>query len=321
MMRVSIYYSVLFVIGCLFIVSCENSEREHPVTEGVISGENDVELFYQVTGSAPDTLVMLHGGPGLNFEYLAPDLTPLENHFTLIYYDQRGAGRSTLVSDPQSLTVDDHIGDLEAVRNYFELDQLSLFGHSWGGLLAAYYALEYPDFVSSKVLSSPSSARDQPYSDMFMSNIMEWMDSDQQDQAFELMDALMDENTDAVEACEAFWELFLPGYFADPFDRETIDRMEGDFCSGSEESLRNGVLIPNYTMASIEDYDIREDLESVETPVLIITGREDIFPVEAMEEWESAYPNARLVLLDQAGHYPQVEKPDEYFQELMNFLR
>jgi proline iminopeptidase len=308
---------ILF-LTTIFAVQCATPDLEaaSSVSDGFIHSSDRVELYYQIRGERPDTLIMLHGGPGLSFDYLAPDLEQLEESFTLIYYDQRGNGRSTLVSESDLLTVDAHLADLEAVRQYFGLNKISLFGHSWGALLASFYALEHSANLDRIVLASPASPRRLPYFQQLTPNIMAWMDST----TVAEVERLRAYRRDTKESCEAFWEVFIRGYFADPRDMETIQKMKGSFCTGSEESLRNGAVAGAHTMASAGNFDLRNQLNEIDVPVLIITGTEDIFPSEAMEEWEAAYPNAQLVLLDGAGHYPQVERPDEFFGAVKVFL-
>ena len=89
----------------LLLVACSIG-RDIPdveVREGFIAAGRGVELFYRALGSGGDTLVVLHGGPGFSMDYLIDDLTPLAERHTLIFYDQRGSGRSTLVM-PYSLS-------------------------------------------------------------------------------------------------------------------------------------------------------------------------------------------------------------------------
>jgi proline iminopeptidase len=81
-----------------------------------------------MVGSGRDTIVVLHGGPGFTMEYLAADLAPLAARHVLLFYDQRGAGRSTLVSDSTALDAQHFADDLEAVRRRFELERLTLSG-------------------------------------------------------------------------------------------------------------------------------------------------------------------------------------------------
>ncbi len=317
-------YSVQFILFTV-LFSVQSINAEHPegssVSEGIVLSKDGIELYYQVRGAGQDTLVMLHGGPGLNFDYLAPDLEPLEESFTLIYYDQRGSGRSALVSQPGQLTVDDHVADLEAVREHFEIERLTLFGHSWGAMLASFYAIKHPEKLSRMVFASPGPPRNTPYMQQLSQTLMEWMDSTTRTKAEQLMVARQDTTISAKASCKAFWELFIRGYFADPHDLETIRSMRGNFCSGSETALLNGGLVWIHTFKSAGEFDLRNKLKDVDIPVLIISGTEDIFPEESMREWKAAYPHSRLILLEHAAHYPQIERPEEYFPAVKKFLR
>jgi proline iminopeptidase len=289
--------------------------------EGYISSTDDVKLFYQVKGSGRDTIVVLHGGPGLDIGYLAPDLEPLAQSHVLIFYDQRGAGKSTLISDSSSVSIDKHIDDLEAVRQYFKLNKLKLLGHSWGALLAARYVLKYEQHVSKIVFSSPAPLRRHPYWQQASPIITRWMDSATLTKVRDLNRARFDTTIDARKSCDAFWKIYINGYFGDPLDTATINRMLGGFCSGSSASIRNGMKINPYVLASIGNWDWRNDFNHLNVPVLTITGNSDINPSEVMHEWDQAFPNSKLVLIDGAGHYPQVEKPLIYFENVRAFLR
>ncbi|MCC5908100.1 MAG: alpha/beta fold hydrolase [Balneolaceae bacterium] len=315
-----VFMLILLITLCVIQNGAAEQIEKSSISEGIIQSKDGVELYYQVQGTGLDTLMMLHGGPGLNIDYMAPDLERLEESFTLIYYDQRGSGRSALVSEPELLTVDDHVADIEAVRKYFGLEKLSLFGHSWGALLASYYALEYPGNLSKMVFASPGPPRLTPYMQLLRPNIMAWMDSSFITKVEQLIEARQDTSINAITSCEAFWEIFIRGYFADPHDMETIRSMKGSFCSGSESALRNGGIVSLYTWESMGEFDLRDKLHDIHIPVLIISGTEDIFPEESMCEWKAAYPDSHLVLLERAGHYPQVERPDEFFKSVKEFL-
>ena len=107
------------------------------MNEGSIDAGGGVRLFYRGVGDGADTIVVLHGGPGFTMDYIAADLEPLAGRHTLIFYDQRGTGGSTLVSDSAGLDAQRFVEDVEAVRLHFALERLVLLGHSWGTGLAA----------------------------------------------------------------------------------------------------------------------------------------------------------------------------------------
>src|SRR5207248_7381684 len=109
-----------------------------------------VQLFVHEEGAGPPVIVV-HGGPGLDSNYLAPDLQPLSQAHRVIYYDQRGSGRSTLSN---RVTADMLVSDLDALRQRLRLSKIALLGHSWGSGLAALYAAAHPESVSRLVLVS-----------------------------------------------------------------------------------------------------------------------------------------------------------------------
>ena len=94
--------------------------------EGYVDAGGGVRLFYRLLGPGRDTVVVIHGGPGLSFEYFGHELDPLASRgHALLFYDQRGGGRSTLVSDSAGLQASRFAEDLEAVRRHFKLARLN----------------------------------------------------------------------------------------------------------------------------------------------------------------------------------------------------
>lgn len=115
--------------------------------EGHLLTPDKVRLFYKIVGSGSETLLAVHGGPGNSLESIRADLDPLAKERRVIYYDQRGQGRSELIQEGSKLRYQDHVADLDAVRAHFKLDKVTLLGHSWGGLLISLYAVSHPDRV------------------------------------------------------------------------------------------------------------------------------------------------------------------------------
>jgi pimeloyl-ACP methyl ester carboxylesterase len=102
-------------------------------------------------------LIMLHGGPGLGETgFFRHYNAPLEKDFTVVYWDQRGAGRSADPSIPRtSMTLDQFLSDLnelvDRVCERLQKTKVVLFGHSWGSVLGVVYAARYPQKVAAYV--------------------------------------------------------------------------------------------------------------------------------------------------------------------------
>ena len=103
-------------------------------------------------------IIVLHGGPDFDHSYLLPDLDRLADAFRLIYYDQRGRGRSADHVRPEDVTLASEVADLDEVRRHFHLESSALLGHSWGAVLALEYALRHATRVSHLILMNPAPA-------------------------------------------------------------------------------------------------------------------------------------------------------------------
>jgi proline iminopeptidase len=293
------------------LTGCRSSSATPPAPsrqEGHIDAGGGVRLFYRVLGVAPDTIVVLHGGPGLSLAYLADDLAPLAARHTLILYDQRGAGRSSLVADSAALTGERFVQDLEAVRRHFRLERVTLLGHSWGAGLAALYAIRYPERVQSMLLVGAMPPT--------RSGLV---------RAFTALDARRDSagqrrlratraawraDSGSAAACRAYYVEWFQPFLADP---AMLRRTRGDFCAGTPEALRNKMAsVDRYVFASLGEWDWRAALRAVRARTLIFQGRSDVFPPSSAREWVTALPEARMLLLDGVGHFPYLEAPDRF---------
>ena len=274
-------WAIILMLGMIMLAGCatqpESAATGQP-NEGYVESSEGVELYYRMFGAAGDTVVVVHGGPGLDQGYLSPDLEPLAESRTLIFYDQRGAGRSTLVSNATSLHLEAHIADLEAVRRHFGIEHVVLLGHSWGALLAARYALANPGRVAKLVLVSPGAIRHTPYEVEI--DVTAWMDATTLAELEALNAAFRVPASDIRAVCRSFFGLFMRGGYYDPTDPAAPQRMRGDFCSASDEAIRNFWVVNDLTLESLGDYDWRADFRGVQVPALVITGVGDIFPVE-----------------------------------------
>lgn len=105
-------------------------------------------------------LVLLHGGPGGGHEYLLPLIDLVGAERTLVFYDQTGCGNSTSRAEwpNEAFTVELFIEELEALVQHLGLSRFHLLGHSWGGMLAAEYALAHPSRLASLSLYSTAAS-------------------------------------------------------------------------------------------------------------------------------------------------------------------
>ena len=313
-MRQCTSWPVLLMLTAL-LSGCGSSHAASPPSqtplsrqEGYVDAGGGVRLFYRVLGAARDTIIVLHGGPGFSLAYLATDLAPLAARHTLVIYDQRGTGRSTLVADSAALTGERFVEDLEAVRRHFGLARVTLLGHSWGAGLAALYAIRYPEQVEGMLFVGAMPPTRHGLVQAF-SALGARRDSAGQRRLRETR-AAWQADTGNAAACRAYYVEWFQPFFADP---AMLRRTRGDFCAGTPEALRNKVAsVDRYTFASLGDWDWRLALRGVRARTLVLQGRADVFPPESAREWVAALPNARLLVLDAVGHFPYLEAPDRF---------
>lgn len=312
----SLLLSLLVVqFGCSIAKS--NSGTLAKIQEGYIQSSSDVSLFYRLFGSGPDTLVVIHGGPGLTIDYFLEDLTPLAANHTLIFYDQRGAGRSTLVSDSVSLDAQRFVEDLEAIRKHFGLERLALLGHSWGSAVVALYAMKHPERVSKLIIAGALPLLRQQLTDAFR-RLEASRDSSTLRRMRELREARLADPGNA-NVCREYYVLWFEAFYG---DRSAAARSKGDFCGGTLQSRHNKMSsVDRFTMASLGQWDWRSTLSKIQTPTLVIHGTSDPLPMEGAKAWASTMPNARLLLLEGVGHFPYLEVPDRFFKAVDQFLR
>ena len=143
-------FAIQILIGCFLVAQCKPSNLY--VEEGY-KYVNGVNHYYKVPGQG-EPFILLHGGPGMFHDELYPYLGNWPESNKVIFFDQRGNGKSVMDKiDSTNFTVELMVEDLEALRIEFGIDKLNIIGHSWGGLLALYYAATYPEHVKRLLLT------------------------------------------------------------------------------------------------------------------------------------------------------------------------
>jgi proline iminopeptidase len=305
------------VIAGLSVVTVAQAPRE-----GFLKTPDGVQLFYKIVGSGPETLVVVHGGPGNSLESIFNDFEPLAKGRTVIYYDQRGQGKSELIKDGSRLGVEQHVADLEAVRQYFKLDKMNLIGNSWGGLLVSLYAVEHPDRIDRMILDSSAAPAANFMVDM-EDEISRRMEKVYKPEEIKRSRALRDPNAwikakDPIAVCREFYYGMLRVY---TYSQTFGDSYKGDLCAGGLDSVRQQPTTRAYAWSSLGDFNLMSKLGVVKAPVLVIHGAADVIPLRSSEAWAAGYPNARLFVIQKAGHIAQIEQPEIFFSAIETFLK
>lgn len=263
-----------------------------------------VKIFERRAGAGPPTVV-LHGGPGAHHDYLLPGFDRLATGRTLVYYDQRGGGRSPV---PRDVPVGwrEHVEDLDALRAIWGLERLSIAGYSWGGLLALLYALEHPDRVERLALVSPAPAWRQARTE-FEHRLAERNGAPEVQAAKRaVQDGGLRERS-PEEYRRRMFEFSVAGYFHDW--RRAADLTPFRITGRTQQEV----------WESLGDFDLRPRLPALRRPAVVVHGEDDPIPVETAATLATLL-GAPLHRIPACGHVPYVEAPEEFVGALDRFL-
>jgi proline iminopeptidase len=272
---------------------------------------NGVRLYTRQVGDGP-SVVVLHGGPGAHHDYLLPQYDRLaagRAGRALIYYDQRGGGRSVV---PRDVAVGwrEHVADLEALRVHWRLDRLTLLGYSWGGLLAVLYALEHPSRIARLALVSGApltAAWREEFERRFAARMAQpWIARSRAE-----LSALGLAQRDPEKYRRIAFALSVAGYFHDPSRAREMTPFR------VTERTRRAVW------DSLGEYDLREQIRlkfpnGTAPRSLLVHGIYDPMPIEAACETAALLSTGVVELA--TGHAPHVEATEAFVRVLDGFL-
>jgi proline iminopeptidase len=243
----------------------------------------------------------------------------LADAFRLIYYDQRGRGKSAGNVDPAEVSIQSEMDDLERVRAYFQLERAALLGHSWGGLLAMEYALRHPERVSHLILlnTAPASHDDC----MLFEQERDANAPDDAAKVGELESRPAYEEGD-LEARAAANRVYFRATLRSP---ELLDRLIEHLQTGwtKEDVLKARAISKRLWGETYEStrYDLLPRLTGIHIPTLVLHGDYDFVPVACAAHIAEAIPGARLVVLSDCGHFSYLERPDAVRKAISEFFQ
>jgi proline iminopeptidase len=269
----------------------------------------DVSLFVDVIGRGYPLLLM-HGGPSLDHWSLAP-FRQCADQFTVIFYDHRCNGRST-GAPVSSMTFENLTADAEALREELGFERWAVLGHSFGGHVALEYALRYPGSLSHLVLLdtggearwAQKNAADllarRGYSPKKVGLVRRWFNGEFAPHEYVPM---------AMQ--------IGPAYYHHPSLRQMArEEVQG----GWRMKFRPQTLI-FAGRHLLKDWTVMERLGEITVSTLVMAGSSDfVFPPECQRELAAGIPNARLQIIDRAGHSPHSEQTAEVMATLKQFL-
>jgi proline iminopeptidase len=270
-------------------------------------------LYVEVLGAAPGVpLVVVNGGPGFDhtYEHIAmPGTTSawdtIARKRRVVFYDQRGNGRSGALKPGQPCGLADQIADLEAVRAHLGVDQLDLLGHSWGGFLVMAYAARYPQHIRHLVTVDSAAPKWGDTVFLFKDIFPEGME---RSDSYAFGDALGDKAASDSGIREYLHWLFYAPEKRDAFVAQVTP---GVYTKEVNQSVEHDV----------ERFDLNPEIRKFKFPTLVITGRYDI-NVAPSVAWKmhKAIAGSQFVVFEKSGHLPFYEEPEAFVHTIEAFL-
>ncbi len=302
------FAAVVCLFGCIFACTQNVASPNSARTDGFVTTDDGVRLYYVEKGSSPDVLIAPLA------LYLEPHLLDrLATNMRVVLFDPRNRGQSDR-ADLSSISLDRQIQDLEALRDALGIEKMALLGWSAWGMEMAVYTLRHPNRVTRLIQMSPI-----PPAASIMRENGDARAVTVDRTALERLDRRNDvgEFAETPEAyCRLRYAITDPAYFVD----SQLAKMLPDVCVHENEWRKNIRPYFSALFESYGEYDWRDDLKGLRIPRLIIHGREDDIPFASAKAWAAGHPEARLLILSPSGHVPYIEKKEAVIEAIETFL-
>ena len=271
---------------------------------------NGVKIYYRTFGTGIPVLI-INGGPGLNSDGFVDLAKSLSSHNQTIIYDQRGTGRSAMQKiNTSTITMQLMIDDMEYLRKQLKIERWIILGHSFGGMLASYYATIHPDRIISMILSS-SGGIDLELLSYVSKNINAKLTPQQLDSSNYWSQKIANGDTSYL----ARWQRAKALANAYVYDKNYAPAI-------AERLTHSNLHINDLVWRDMQkiNFNCASKLLTFTSPVLIIQGKQDIIEERTSQKANKILKNSRLVILDHCVHYGWLDSRDAYLSEVEKFI-
>ena len=253
---------------------------------------NGLEIAYARVGNGPP--IMFVHGAAEDGRVWQPQLAALADEFTLVAWDEPGAGRSSDL--PAGFRLVDYANCLAALIERLELGPSHVAGLSWGSTLVLELYRHHPEHVATLILAAGYAG---------------WKGSLPQEE----VSARVEGVRQMLGASAEEFDLTLPGLFADGPPAEFVPLLEEIARDVRPESLRTQLDV-------MAEADQRDLLPRITVPTLLIWGELDVrSSLSVANQFERTIPDTTLVVIPRAGHVCQLERPEQFNQAVREFCR
>jgi proline iminopeptidase len=278
----------------------------------------NTEIYFDVEGSGlvaegprmreKPVAFLIHGGPGGDHSDARAGYAPLTDRLQLVYFDQRGNGRSAR-GDQSKYTLHETVEDLEALRRYLGFGPIVSIGTSYGGMVAMAHAARYPDSVSHLVLAVTAAHAG------FITRATEIVAQRGTPEQIASNEDLWGGRLDTPEKLRRFYEV-MGSLYSLKYD-----------AAAAQAGLDRGIFSPEALNAAwapdgdMRDFDLRPELRSITASTLILAGRHDwICPPEFSEEIHRYIPGSDLRIFEESSHAIRADERQKFLDVVAGFL-
>jgi pimeloyl-ACP methyl ester carboxylesterase len=251
-----------------------------------------LDIAYERVGEGPP-LVLVHGA-AVDSRMWGLQLAALADEFTVVAWDEPGAGRSS--NAPAEFALADYAGCLAALIDALDLGPAHVAGLSWGGTVALELYRHRPELVTSLLLVDTYAG---------------WKGSLPEEEVQARVEGLRQ----MLAAANHLFDPTLPGLFAGDPPADVVPLMKAMAADVRPESMRTALLV-------MAETDQRDLLPHIVVPTLLIWGELDArSPLTVARQFETAIPDAKLVVIPDAGHVSNLEQPELFNDAVREFCR
>ena len=273
------------------------------------------KVWTKKIGSGRPQVLLLHGGPGFNHDYLeAMESFLPQAGIEAYYYDQLGCGNSDQPEDAALWTLARYTEEIEEVRRGLGLERFVLYGHSWGGILGIEYALNYPQHLQGLVISDMT-AGTRAYL-RHVAAIKSWLPADRRTRLEEL------EASGAYDSDE-YQKLIMDELYTKMVCRvqpwpEPVTRSfrRANLTIYNQMQGKSEFLVTG----NLKDWERWDRLHEIKVRALTIGARYDEMDPEDMRKMASLMPNASSAFCPNGSHMCMWDDQEVYFRHLIGFL-
>jgi L-proline amide hydrolase len=281
----------------------------------------DHHTWYRITGdihSGRPVLVLLHGGPGSTYDYLLSMAGLAQSGCAVVHYDQLGNGGSSHLPDRGAdfWTVELFLDELDNLLRHLGIeDNYALFGHSWGGMLAARHAGDQPSGLRGLVLANS------PASYPLWLQEMAVLRAELPPGVDEILRSHEEAGTtDSPEYADAV-RVFLEKHVcrATPWPRDYLATHYEVYNDPTVYATMNGPSEFHVT-GTLRDWSVIDYCPKITVPTLLISGKYDEATPATVQPFQDLIPKVRWEMFDSSSHSPHIEEPERFTAVMRQFL-